>query len=145
MRFFKSTLITVLFCCMMAAVSVHAEDKPTATVEITSKSVAIGIGITWGDGILTYQGKKYNFSVKGLSIVDLGISKISVAGDVYGLNKLDDFNGTYMSASADIVVGGGPGASIMKNQNDVVIKLKSTQKGLKLKLAPEGVSLTLKK
>ena len=144
MRVVTTILFTALFCFMMTAVSVQAEEKPSGTVEITSKSIAIGVGITWGDGTLTFQGKKHAFSVKGLSVIDLGISKISVAGDVYGLKKLEDFNGTYMAASADIVVGGGPGATIMKNQNGVVLKLNSTQKGLKLKLAPEGVTLTLK-
>ncbi len=144
MRTVTTLLFAALFCFMMTAVNVQAEEKPSGTVEITSQSVAIGVGITWGDGTLTFQGKKHTFSVKGLSVIDLGISKISVAGEVYGLKKLEDFNGTYMAASADIVVGGGPGATIMKNQNGVVLKLNSTQKGLKLKLAPEGVTLTLK-
>ncbi len=41
-------------------------------------------------------------------------------------------------------VAGGGGAISMKNQNGVVIKARSTTKGVSLTLALEGVSLTLK-
>jgi hypothetical protein len=109
-----------------------------------TKAVAIGIGVAWGSGVLNYQGKEYPFKVNGLSVVDVGISQVSAVGDVYSLNKLEDFAGTFTAADAGIAVGGGVGAVAMKNQNGVVIKLTSTQKGLKLKLAAEGLKIQLK-
>jgi len=42
-------------------------------------------------------------------------------------------------------VGGGAGASAMKNQNGVVVELTSITQGINLKLAAEGVKLTLEK
>jgi len=51
------------------------------------------------------------------------------------LKKLADFNGNYTAAGAGATVGGGAGATIMKNQNGVVIELTSTTQGASLKLA----------
>ena len=67
-----------------------------------------------------------------------------MTGEVYHLKKLEDFNGTYVAAQAGIAVAGGVSATAMKNQNGVVMKLTSTQKGLKFTLAPEGTKITLK-
>ena len=77
-----------------------AEDKPSGTVTIESKSVALGIGVSWGDGKLSYQGKTHTFSIRGLSVVDVGIAKVSARGKVFHLNKLEDFAGTFAAAQA---------------------------------------------
>lgn len=121
-----------------------AADKPSGTVTIESKSVALGIGVSWGDGKLSYKGKTHSFSVKGLSVVDLGVSKVSARGKVYHLNKLEDFAGSFAAAEAGAVVGGGMSAVVLKNQNGVVLELTSTQTGVKLTLAGEGLDVKLK-
>jgi hypothetical protein len=113
-------------------------------VTIESKSVALGVGVSWGDGKLRYKGKTYSFSVKGLSVVDLGVSKVSAKGKVYHLDKAEDFSGTYAAAQAGAAVGGGMSAVALKNENGVVMELTSTQTGVKLTLAGEGIEMKLK-
>ena len=61
------------------------------------------------------------------------------------MKTLADFSGSYTAGAAEGTVGGGAGVSTMKNQNGVVIELKSTTQGANLKLAAEGVKLTLDK
>jgi hypothetical protein len=61
---------------------------PTATLKLKSKSVALGAGVSWGDGALTFQGKDYPFSVSELSLLDLGASSVNGTGKVYNLNNL---------------------------------------------------------
>jgi len=121
-----------------------SDAKPSGTVTIDTKSIALGIGVQWGSGVLTFQGKEYPFKVNGLSVVDIGISGVSAVGDVYHLNKIEDFAGTFTAGDAGVAIGGGIGAVAMKNQNKVVMKLTSTQKGLKLKLAAEGMKVQMK-
>ena len=120
------------------------EEKPDATLTLSKGQVAVGIGWSWGDGVLTFKGKKYPFKVGGLSVVDVGITKGNAVGKVYHLKKLSDFNGTYTGAAAEGTIGGGAGVSAMKNQNGVVIELQSTTQGVNFKLAGEGVKFTLK-
>ena len=121
-----------------------ADDKPSGTVTIESKSVALGVGVSWGDGKLSYQGKTHTFSVKGLSVVDVGVSKVSARGKVFNLKKFADFAGTYAAAQAGAAVGGGMSVVALRNQNGVVLELTSTQTGVKFTLAGEGIEVKLK-
>ncbi|MDP2701393.1 MAG: DUF1134 domain-containing protein [Candidatus Rokubacteria bacterium] len=121
-----------------------ADDEPSGTVTIESKSVALGVGVSWGDGKLSYQGKTHTFSVNGFSVVDVGVSKVSARGKVFHLNKLEDFAGTYAAAQAGAAVGGGMSAVALRNQNGVVLELTSTQTGIKFTLAGEGIEVKLK-
>jgi len=121
-----------------------ADDKPSGTVTIESTSVALGIGVSWGDGKLQYKGKTYAFSVKGLSVVDVGISKVSARGKVFHLKKLEDFAGTFAAAQAGATVGGGMSVVALRNQNGAVLELTSTQTGVKFTLAGEGIEVKLK-
>ena len=70
----KKTLTVVVFltCVFFSFATLASGVEPSATVSIESTSVAIGIGFKWGDGVLKFKGKEYKFSVKGLSVVDLG-------------------------------------------------------------------------
>ena len=138
------TMVTLILFLCLSGMAMAQDKEPDAYLELTEGSVALGIGYSWGSGTLQYQGKKYPVEVKGLSIVDVGITKATAFGKVYGLKKLDDFNGNYTAATAEGTLGGGAGATTMKNQNGVVIDLFTTTKGFNLKLAPSGISLKLK-
>jgi hypothetical protein len=124
--------------------STSAQGATTGKVSLESKSVAIGVGVSWGDGVLEYQGKKYPFTVEGLSVIDLGVSKVSARGDVKNLKKVEDFAGTYTAAGAGAAVGGGAGVAALKNQNGVDMSLVATTQGVKLSLAAAGVTVKLK-
>ena len=139
-----STWLVALGCLGVLAVALAAEPAPSGSLTITSKVVAIGVGVTWGDGTLTYQGKTHAFSVDGLSVADLGISSITSSGEVFNLSKLSDFSGNYAAGEAGIAIAGGPSDVILKNQNGVVIRLHGTQQGGRLTLAAQGVKLQLK-
>ena len=125
------------------AFAAEKEKKPDATLKLSEGQVAVGIGWSWGKGVLTLKGKNYPFKVNGLSVGDVGITSAKAEGKVYNLKKLEDFNGTYVSAAAAATVGVGAGATAMKNEKGVVINLLPKTKGVSLKLAGEGVKFTL--
>ena len=120
-----------------------AKEKPAATLKLSGKSVAAGVGISWGKGTLNYKGKPHPFSIDGLSVADVGVSSIDATGNVYHLKKLEDFEGQYTAASAGAAVAGGAGASTMKNANGVVINLHAVTRGVKFKLGVDGVKIKL--
>jgi hypothetical protein len=130
--------------CLVSFAAFAAEPNPSGTVNISSKSVAVGVGVSWGDGTLTYGGKTYTFSLQGLSVLDLGISTITSTGEVFNLKTASDFSGNYAAGEAGIAIAGGQNDVIMKNENGVVIRLHGTQQGVKFTLAPQGVAIKLK-
>ena len=135
-----SVLLAIVFGLVVAA-NATAQDKPSAAVEITSKSIAVGIGVSWGSGVLKYKGKDYKFSLEGLSVVDVGISSVTAAGEVYHLNNISDFAGNYTAFEAGATIAGGGAWQTMKNQHGVVMKIKASTKGAQLTLAPKGVKI----
>jgi len=129
---------------VLASWALAQEKKPSGTLKLSEGSVAVGIGFSWGSGVLTYEGKEYPFSVEGLSVADVGISRADATGVVYNLTQHTDFNGNYTAVTAGAAVGGGAGATTMRNQNGVVIDLIGTTQGVKFNLSVDGVRLTLK-
>ena len=123
----------------------QAAEKPDATIRISSGSVAAGIGWSWGKGTLTYKGKDYPISVKGLSIGKVGITKATASGEVYHLKTLKDFDGNYTAAGAGITLAGGRSAVTMSNQNGVRVRVISTNRGVDLTLGGAGVEMRIKK
>ncbi len=138
------TRVMVVSILVAATFAVAQEGAPSGKVSVESKSVAIGIGVSWGDGVLTFQGKDHKFSVNGLSVVDLGVAKVSATGEVFNLKKLSDFSGNYVAGEAGAAVGGGAGAITLKNQKGVVMRLTGTGTGVKFTLAGKGVDVKLK-
>jgi hypothetical protein len=130
---------------ILGGVAVAQDKKPDATLKLSEGSVAAGIGFSWGKGTLTYQGKTHAVKVQGLSVGEVGITKAEATGEVFNLKKLEDFNGNYTAAGAGGTVGGGAGITAMKNQNGVVIELKSTTQGANVKLAAQGINLSVTK
>jgi len=121
-----------------------AQSDTSAKVTRESTSIGIGVGVSWGDGVPEYRGQKYPFTVKGLSVMDLGVSKVTARGMVQNLNTLEDFNGNFVLAAAGASVGGGEGVAALQNQNGVQMALTATGQGIRLSLAQGGVDVKLK-
>jgi len=100
--------------------------------------------VTWGDGKLSFKGKDYPFSIDGLTVVDFGISKASATGDVYNLTDVAKFPGTYVAAEAGFTLAGGVGGMVLRNQDGVVMHVRSTSRGARLQLGTSGLNIKLK-
>jgi len=143
-RNWKSKWLLALGCLAVFSMAMAAEPAPSGTIKLTSKSIAVGIGVTWGDGTLTYGGKPYAFSVEGLGLLDLGVSDVTTSGEVFNLKSVADLSGTYTAGEIGVALVKGENDTIMKNEKGVVLRLHGTQKGARLTLGPGGVTIKLK-
>ena len=75
----------------------------------------------------------------------VGIKQATGVGNVYHLKKLEDFEGKYVKATAGMVVGGGAGATSMRNDKGVVINLTGVGQGVDFRLAVSGMDVKLVK
>ena len=145
MKTFKRIVFAAALVAVFAVNAAAAEGKkPSGKVSIESRSIAAGIGVTWGDGKLNFQGKEYPFSIDGLTLVDFGIAKATATGDVYDLTDLSKFEGNYVAAEAGFALAGGMGGMVLRNQNGVVMHVHSTTRGASLQLGSSGLSIKLK-
>lgn len=116
----------------------------SGTVAITAQGAAAGVGYTWGDGTLRYGGRTYRFSVSGVTVADVGYSKITGRGRVYNLKRLQDFSGTYAAATGEATLVNGLGGQVLKNGNGVEIRVDQVTRGARLQGSADGIKLTLK-
>jgi hypothetical protein len=135
------TLVALL---LGSAVAQEAK-KPDATLKLSEGSVAVGIGWSWGKGVLTYKGKSYPVKVEGLSVGEVGVTKAEARGDVFNLKRVEDFPGIFAAAGAEGTAVKGAGVTALRNERGVSITLKSATKGANLKLAAEGLKLAFEK
>jgi hypothetical protein len=91
------------------------------------------------------DGSEHRFKVSGLDVVAVGIKQATGVGNVYNLKKLEDFAGQYVKAAAGVAVGGGAGATSLRNDKGVVIHLTSVGQGIDFRLAVSGMEVTLVK
>jgi hypothetical protein len=138
--------LALFFMVMALAGNAVAAEKatPSGKLTIESKSIAAGIGITWGDGKLNFNGKDYPFSIDGLTLVDWGISKASADGEVYNLTDAAKLAGTYVAAEAGLTLAGGMGGMVLRNSDGVIIHLHSVSKGARLQLGTSGLTIRMK-
>ena len=121
-----------------------APGRPSGTVTLQAKAAAVGVGFTWGDGILTFRGHRYPFEVKGITVADVGFSRLSGRGRVYNLKRVEDFSGTYAASTGEATLGRGLAGQILVNTAGVQLRIDNVTRGARLSGSADGIQLTLK-
>lgn len=131
---------------LMGSLALAADaKKPSGTVAIDETQFAFILGGSVGGGKLMFEGQEYPFKIGGLTVgVNVGVSKMSAAGEVYDLTDISKFPGTYTKLDASIALGGGVGGLRLKNENGVIMRLESRTQGLQLNVgSASGIKVTM--
>jgi hypothetical protein len=132
---------------LFVATAAKAEETPIypiGEITIEARQLAAGVGYSWGNGVMKFQGKDYPFTVKGLNVAAVGFSKINAVGDVYNLKTADDLAGKYVAVSAGLSLARGVAGISMRNNKGVVINLRAAQQGVQLNLGMDGFEIKMK-
>jgi hypothetical protein len=149
MNIVKKIAVLLLVIAAMTGLTQAAKHHsgPDATLRLSTGGFAIGIGVNWGSGTLTYKGKNYPVKVKGLSVGRVGATSTSAYGEVFNLKNLQDFNGHYNVGGAGtrgVTLGAGKTGTLMSNQAGVIVRVSSTQNGIAVNATGGGVDMQLK-
>jgi hypothetical protein len=122
-----------------------AVKTPSGTIVIDETQIMWMVGGDIGGGTLEFQGESHKFKLGGLKLGGFGVHKMNLTGDVYELNKVEDFAGVYAEAEVGFTVGNeGKGDFWLKNDKGVKLHLKSpSSKGIALDLGAEGVDIRM--
>ena len=129
-------LAAVLLQPAFAEKTVAGSAAPVATLELASEQMRLIQGGTAGKGTLHYKGKDYIFTFK-TSSAGLGakaVTSVKATGKVYGLQRIEDFEGKYTSIIKGVIAGSSQARAKYKNDKDVTIELVGTVKGAGLSL-----------
>jgi len=144
------TLTIAAALSLAAAASAMAQSSPPEPwVQVMATSAMLGIGGGSGEGQLTLPNLGtncvYPFTVSGFGAgIQVGISRISAAGPVSNLTKLQDFPGTYSATHGEVtVLAGGGGTTMKNNANNVSVDLTSQTTGLNIGIAGQGMTVNM--
>ena len=81
----KRNMLAAVTAVFLSCASAYAaaDRTPDATIDLSGGSVAVGVGVDWSKGTLHFKGQDVPVKVKGLSLLRVGVSKISASGEVY--------------------------------------------------------------
>ena len=90
------------------------------------------------------RGMQYAFKVGGVGIGGVGLSTIEATGEVYNLNNLAQFPGTYGQARYGFAIGTASGGDLwLQNEAGVIMHLKAKRAGLMLSLGGDAVIISM--
>lgn len=144
MRGLKSKLALVAFMLAAAPMALAQDRGPSATMAFSGSAVGVGIGYSWGNGTLDFQGGNYPFAIDSVSLVDVGAASFDGSGEVYNMTNPQQLAGNYVAAGVGGALVQGGSVVALQNENGVVIHLHTNQQGLRLILAASGVSIRMK-
>jgi hypothetical protein len=132
--------LALALAIVMTAGAALAE-PPSGTISIKLNSASAMMGASWGQAVLTFQGRTHLFRVRGLKVLSVGIRRLALSGDVYSLTNINDLAGTYQKADpAGLTFIVGERGPVIRNDKGVTINLVARQKGLNLDLVQEGLT-----
>ena len=140
-------LIGVVACSTSSGskdTAVSHDEAASGTLKIDETQVMFIVGGDLGSGTLNFQGKTHTFKTGGLKLGGIGVHKVHLTGDVYKLDNVADFAGTYFVAEAGITVVKGVGGFWFKNSKGVTLHLKASAEGVALAVGVEGLKITMK-
>ena len=118
---------------------------PDATVDMQEVQVAYLASGGGGDGTLLYQGRTIPFTIGGLGVGGIGASTVSASGEVYKLNTLAQFPGTYAQGRYGFAFGNRSGGDLgLQNEAGVIMHLKAKREGLMLSLGGDAIVVAMK-
>ena len=103
------------------------------------------IGAAGGNGTLTCDGQRYPLTVGGLRAgLTIGLSKVSLVGEVRNLRQISDIAGTYSGVGASAALGGGANNVVASNAKGVQLVMRGRQVGIEASLDLGGMTIRLK-
>jgi hypothetical protein len=136
-------------CCLaammvLAALPAPSRAQTTGTVVVEVGRAGFIVGVGGGRGVLTFQGRRYPFSVGGLSVgLTIGASKAELIGRARNLRQPSDLAGTYTAVGAGIAIAGGAQGIRLQNAKGVVLELLGRRAGFDFSAGVGGVTITM--
>ena len=142
-------LVALLEILWLAGMSSSSQAETGSVAVVFTKGGFI-LGVGDGDGVLTFRGRHYPFTVSGLSLgATIGASTTRLVGQALNLQAPVSIEGTYTAIGAGGAVAGGAGSVRLRNTNGamtngVILQLSGPKVGVELSVAAAGVSIRLK-
>ena len=116
----------------------------TGAVSVVFTKGGFIVGVGGGQGVLTFRGKQYPFTVSGMSVgFTIGASTTKFVGRALNMRSPGDLAGSYAAAGAGGAVAAGAGGVQLQNANGVILQLSGPRVGAEVSAAVGGVTISM--
>ena len=144
MRKFAASVALVALLLGVAAVSTPSRAETGQVAVVFTKGGFI-IGVGGGEGVLVLRGKRYPFTVSGMSVgFTIGASTTKLVGRALNLSGPASIEGSYSAMGAGGAIAAGAGGVQLQNTNGVILQLSGPKVGAELSAAVGGVTIRLR-
>ena len=142
-RFSLSVALIALIIGVSGLTTSSRAETGQVAVVFTKGGFIVGVG--GGEGVLVLRGKRYPFTVSGMSVgFTVGASTTKFVGRALNLNGPASIEGTYGTVGAGGAVAAGAGGVQLQNANGVILQLSGPRVGAEVSAAVGGVTIRLK-
>lgn len=144
MRRFCTNVALVALLAGVAGISTPSWAETGQVAVIFTKGGFI-VGVGGGEGLLILRGKRYPFTVSGMSIgFTIGASTTKFVGRALNLRGPASIEGAYSAIGAGGAIAAGAGGVQLQNANGVILQLSGPRVGAEVSAAVGGVTVRLK-
>jgi hypothetical protein len=144
MRKFCTNVALVALLAGVAGISTPSRAETGQVAVIFTKGGFI-IGVGGGEGLLILRGKRYPFTVSGMSVgFTIGASTTKFVGRALNLRGPASIEGAYSAVGAGGAIAAGAGGVQLQNANGVILQLSGPKVGAEVSAAVGGVTIRLK-
>jgi hypothetical protein len=145
MMLHRRSIVVALFGLLASAVVATPAAAEMGTVRVIFTKGGFIFGVGGGEGVLTFRGHNYPFTVSGASIgFTVGASTTKLVGRAVNLRSPGDIAGSYTVAGAGGALAAGAGGVQLQNANGVILQLSGPKVGVELSAALGGVTITMR-
>src|ERR1700754_4241188 len=116
----------------------------TGAISVVFTKGGFIIGVGGGQGVLTFRGKSYPFTVSGMSVgFTVGASTTKFVGRALNLRRPGDLAGSYATGGAGGAIAAGAGGVQLQNAKGVILQLSGPRVGAEVSAAVGGVTIAM--
>lgn len=144
-KFIRSSIVfalSTMFIWSAAAVPSRAD---TGTLRLVFGKAGLIAAVGHGEGVLTFHGKHYAFTLVGASIgATLALSATVLHGKALNISTPADLAGTYTGTGVGAAVVAGFSGVKLSNEKGVVLILRGAKLGVEASANLPIVTITMK-
>jgi hypothetical protein len=130
---------------LLASGLATATQAETGAVRVVFTKGGFILGVGGGEGVLVLRGRRYPFTVSGMSIgATIGASTTQFTGRALNIHSPGDIQGTYSVIGAGGALAAGAGGVQLQNERGVILQLHGPKIGVELSAAVGGVRIALR-
>src|SRR4051812_45968049 len=142
-RFAKRVALAIVVAGVAGFSTPSRADTGQVAVVFTKGGFIVGVG--GGEGVLVLRGKRYPFTVSGMSVgFTIGASTTKLVGRALNLSGPASIEGAYSTIGAGGAIAAGAGGVQLQNANGVILQLSGPKIGAEVSAAVGGVTLRLR-